>query len=107
MEFENTPKTLYFAVIFTSILSENIENYQVIAQRMLELVQKQPGFLGVESAREEIGITVSYWQSLEAILNWKSNFEHQEAQYLGKKHFYQSYQVRICKVEQAYSYQRN
>ena len=60
----------YYAVIFTSIKKENAEGYASMAERMVELAQQQPGFLGVESARQEIGITVSYWKSLEAIKQW-------------------------------------
>ncbi len=50
-----------------------------MATRMAELAAQQPGYLGMESAREGVGITVSYWESLETIRNWKQNAEHQEA----------------------------
>lgn len=55
-----TPKPPYFAVIFTSTRTEGDNGYSEMAQRMVELAQEQLGFLGVESAREEVGITVSY-----------------------------------------------
>ena len=74
---------------------------------MVELVQQQPGFLGFDSAREETGITVSYWKDEASILNWSNNIEHQEAQSLGKEKFYKSYTIRICKVERAYSFKNN
>ena len=74
---------------------------------MVELVQQQSGFLGFESAKEDIGITVSYWESLEAIQNWQKNIEHQEAQKLGKEKFYQSFKVRVAKIERAYSYEKS
>ena len=77
--------TPYYAVIFTSILNENIEGYDQMAEQMLRLVHQQPGFLGVDSARDKIGITVSYWSSLEAIDNWRKNLEHQSAKNQGKK----------------------
>ncbi len=95
----NTP---YYAVIFTSIKKENAEGYAEMAERMVELAQQQPGFLGVESARQEIGITVSYWESLEAIKQWKQNAEHLVAQQLGKTKWYDSYKVRICQVVMSY-----
>lgn len=66
---------------------------------MLELASKQPGFLGIESAREDIGITVSYWSDLESIKRWKNNIDHQEAQKLGVEKWYTSFKVRIAKVE--------
>jgi len=92
----------YNAVIFTSIKKEDAEGYASMAERMEELAQQQPGFLGIESARQEIGITVSYWESLEAIKQWKQNAEHLVAQELGKTKWYESYKVRICQVVMSY-----
>ncbi|MBK8451036.1 MAG: antibiotic biosynthesis monooxygenase [Saprospiraceae bacterium] len=66
----------YYAVIFTSVLSEDTVGYQEMSQRMLELAMQQEGYLGHETARSEIGITISYWKSLEAIKIWKQNEEH-------------------------------
>ena len=100
----NTPKAPYYAVIFTSTNTENVEDYSEMAEKMVELASKQEGFLGVESARNEVGITVSYWKDLNAIKNWKDNMEHLEAQKLGKEKFYNSYSVRIAKVEREYLY---
>lgn len=74
------------------------------ADRMVELAAGQPGFLGVESAREGIGITVSYWESLEAIRQWKANTEHLAAQKLGRKQWYTAYKTRICLVERDYGF---
>lgn len=73
-----------------------------MAERMVALASKQPGFLGVESAREDLGITVSYWESLEAIRHWKKNAEHQEAQRLGHQQWYSSFRVRVAQVEREY-----
>ena len=70
----------YYAVIFTSVQTENIEGYAEMADLMETLAKQQPGFLGIESARNEVGITVSYWQSLEGIKNWKTNLDHLTAQ---------------------------
>lgn len=69
---------------------------------MIELARLQPGFLGIESAREEIGITVSYWDSLEAIKKWKANSEHIIAQKTGRQLWYDCFKVRISKVEREY-----
>lgn len=98
----DTPPPPYYAVIFTSVRTETDAGYAATAQRMLELATDQPGYLGVESARNEIGITVSYWLDLESIRNWKAHADHQIAQELGKSTWYQSYRVRICKVEREY-----
>ena len=75
---------MYYAVIFTSTRTEVEAGYAEMAIKMVELAKAQPGFIGMESARSEIGITVSYWESLEAIRNWKANMEHLEAQEKGK-----------------------
>ena len=100
--YANTPKPPYYAVIFTSIQSDNLVGYNEMAQRMLELAAKQAGFLGVESAREALGITVSYWKDLESIKIWKENAEHLFAQKKGKEHWYSSYKTRIALVERDY-----
>ena len=95
---------MYYAVIFTSTRTELEAGYTEMAIKMLELAKAQPGFMGVESARNEIGITVSYWENLEAIKNWKANMEHLEAQEKGKTIWYKNYKVRIAKVEREYEF---
>jgi heme-degrading monooxygenase HmoA len=95
----NTPKPPYYAVIFTSLRTEGDYGYGEMAAKMVELASKQPGFLGVESAREEVGITVSYWTDLDAIKNWKKNIEHLKAQKSGREKWYASFKTRIAKVE--------
>ena len=100
----NTPKPPYYAVIFTSIRTEGDDGYGAMAERMEELASQQTGFLGVESARNEVGITVSYWQSLDDIKNWKLQSEHLIAQQLGKEKWYKSYSTRICQVEREYHF---
>lgn len=97
-----TPKVPYYAVIFTSLLSEKSDGYHQMAELMLDLAKKQDGFLGIESAREEIGITVSYWRDTESIRLWKMNVDHLAAQKTGKEKWYASYKTRICKVERDY-----
>jgi heme-degrading monooxygenase HmoA len=76
----NTPPPPYYAVIFSSTRSGNDDGYAATAGRMVELAQQQPGFLGIESAREGVGVTVSYWESEDAIRAWHANAEHQLAQ---------------------------
>jgi len=97
----------YYAVIFTSLQTETIEGYSEMAIAMENLAKQQQGYLGIESAREDIGITVSYWESLEAIKNWKSNLDHLMAQKLGRDQWYRWYKVRICKVEREYEFNKH
>jgi len=102
----NTPKPPYYAVIFTSIRTEEEERYIEMLDKMVELAQQQKGFLGMESAKNEIGITVSYWDTLEAIKNWKMNADHAEAREKGKSIWYKKFKVRISKVERDYGFEK-
>jgi heme-degrading monooxygenase HmoA len=97
-----TPRPPYYAVIFTSDRTEMKEGYEDTAARMLELASGQDGFLGIESAREQIGITVSYWRDLDSIRKWKMNTEHRLAQEKGRTEWYKNYKTRICLVERDY-----
>lgn len=99
-----TPTPPYYAVIFSSLRTGPDPAYSTMAEHMETLAREQPGFLGVESARNEIGITVSYWESLEAIRNWKQHARHLIAQRLGREQWYSAYCVRVCRVERAYSF---
>jgi heme-degrading monooxygenase HmoA len=103
--FAGTPEPPYYAVIFTSTRTEVDEGYGAMADRMVELAARQPGFLGVESTRgaEGLGITVSYWTSLEAIAAWKAQGEHRVAQSTGHRKWYAHFETRIARVERAYS----
>lgn len=101
-----TPTPPYYAVIFTSVKMENDEGYDEMAERMVELAQQQPGFLGVESARNEIGITVSYWKDLVSIKNWKENAEHTIAREKGRADWYKAFKTRIAKVERDYGFEK-
>jgi len=99
-----TPRPPYYAVIFTSIRTPGDRGYADMADRMVELASKQPGFLGVESVRDGdgVGITVSYWESTEAIAAWKAQADHLAAQQRGRRDWYQRYEVRVARVERAY-----
>ncbi len=102
-----TTKSDYYAVIFTSKKTDNETGYEEMSNNMESLAKKQTGFLGMDSARNEIGITISYWDSLKAIKDWKENLQHQSAQKIGKEIWYSEYHVRICKVEREYSFKKN
>ena len=99
-------KPPYYAVIFTSVRTEIEEGYDEMAELMVRLAQEQEGFLGSESARNQIGITVSYWKDLESIRKWKQNMDHLSAQKKGRESWYQSYTTRICLVEREYGFEK-
>ncbi|MDR3589583.1 MAG: antibiotic biosynthesis monooxygenase [Negativicutes bacterium] len=96
-----TPPPPYYAVIFTSVRTEGDNGYGKMAAEMVKLGSSQPGFLGAESVRNEegMGITVSYWESPEAIENWKNHLRHKEAQQLGRELWYDTFATRVCKVD--------
>ena len=98
-----TPEPPYYAVIFTSVRMQGDQGYAETAQQMLDLAATQPGFLGFETARQEIGISVSYWTSLEAIAAWKAHVVHRQAQGRAKD-WYASFRVRVCRVEREYGF---
>jgi len=102
--FAATPEPPYFTVIFSSLRTTVDDGYDAMADYMVELASKQPGFLGVESARDAsgFGITVSYWASQEAIAAWRAHAQHRIAQEAGRKKWYAHFETRVARVERAY-----
>ena len=98
----------YYAVIFSNQLTADVSDYSQVADRMVELAQEQDGFLGIDSARgaDGFGITVSYWRDEAAIAVWKAEGEHALAQQMGRERFYQSFELRVAKVERAYRFEK-
>ena len=103
----HTPAPPYYAVIFTTVKSENQEGYAGMNARMFELAKQQKGYLGIESAKGEIGISVTYWETLEDIARWKNHAEHQAAQRKGYETWYQAFATRVCLVERDNIFERN
>ena len=103
-----TPEPPYYAVIFTNNRTAVDEGYGDMAERMVELAAEQPGFLGVESVRggDGLGITVSYWESEEAIANWRAHAEHRLAQGQGFAKWYSEFVTRVARVERARAFRR-
>jgi heme-degrading monooxygenase HmoA len=103
----STPTPPYYAVIFTSVRTAGDHGYQEMSRRMVELASQQDGFLGVESARNEVGITVSYWRDLESIKKWKTHMEHKTAREKVRSTWYAEFKVRIAKVESDYGFEKD
>jgi heme-degrading monooxygenase HmoA len=106
-----TPKPPYYAVVFTSVRRGGPEAdaaYSRTAAEMERLAREQSGFLGIESVRDGagVGITVSYWASLEAIAVWREHGEHRLAQRSGRGEWYGAYALRVCRVERASRFER-
>jgi len=103
--FTDTPSPPYYAVIFTNQLSNDTEGYEQMGARMFELANAQPGCFGAESTRDAagVGITVSYWKDEASITEWKAQVQHLAAQRLGMERWYEHYELRVARVERAYS----
>lgn len=101
----STPAPPYYAVIFTSIRTGVDDGYGDAARRMVERAATMPGFLGVESARETVGITVSYWRSLDDIARWRDDAEHRAVRRMGRDRWYAAFTTRICRVERDYGFE--
>lgn len=106
--YATTPEPPYYAVIFSSQRTATENGYGEMADVLDRLAEKQPGFLGAEFSRDAsgFGITVSYWQDLASIANWKAQATHLQAQQLGKRDWYEGFELRIAKVERAYNFRR-
>ena len=100
----NTPKPPYYAVIFSNVRTEIDEDYNEMAEKMVNLAMLQDGYLGIESVRNGLGITISYWKDTTSILKWKQNAEHLMAQQLGKEKWYAMFKLRVAKIERDYDF---
>jgi heme-degrading monooxygenase HmoA len=105
MSFASLPAPPYYIVAFSSIRTEGDQGYAAMADAMVELASQQPGYLGVESARggDGFGITNSFWADEAALIAWKEVAKHLLTQKLGKERWYRHYELRVAKVERAYS----
>jgi heme-degrading monooxygenase HmoA len=103
--FARTPEPPHYAVILASQQSRNTEGYDAMADKMMRLASEQSGFLGIESVRDDAGtgVTISYWESEKDIANWKANSDHLRAQEMGMEKWYSHYELRITKIDRAYS----
>lgn len=106
MKFADTPEPPYYAVIFTSTQTTNLDGYAEAAAEMERLAAEQPGYLGRESARDDVGITVSYWRDDASIAAWKAHADHAAARDDGRARWYEGFTVRVAKVERAYSWSK-
>lgn len=105
-KFAKTPRPPYYAVIFTTLKSDDQEGYAEMNARMFALAQAEKGYLGIESAKGKIGISVTYWETLEDIARWKNHAEHLAAQAKGYEKWYRAFATRVCLVERDNIFER-
>ncbi|MFF1447524.1 antibiotic biosynthesis monooxygenase family protein [Streptomyces sp. NPDC058274] len=98
----------YYAVVFTSVRTEESDGYGETGERMEELVRGVPGFLGMDHARTPGGlsITVGYFKDEAALQQWRSDAEHRAAQRRGRAEWYERYTLHVAKVERSHGYER-
>jgi heme-degrading monooxygenase HmoA len=100
------PPTASYAVIFCSQRRDGDHGYGEMAEAMVELAQRQPGFIAMRSSRgaDGLGLTVSYWDSLQAIAAWRAVAEHRAARDQGRAAWYSGYELQVVKIERAYAW---
>jgi heme-degrading monooxygenase HmoA len=96
----------YYAVIFISKLADDTAGYAQTAEHMLQLAADMPGFLGFESARESVGISVSFWRDQASIRHWQQQAQHLNAQAEGRRRWYDAYELHVARVERFTAYQQ-
>ena len=92
----------YYAVIFTSLRANADPDYGMTNDQLEKMAEDIEGFLGTESARntsDGLGVSISYWQTKEAIEEWRQHTHHKMAKEKGIKDWYSAYSIRICSVE--------
>lgn len=106
--FASTPRPPYYIVAFSNQRTSGDAGYGEMADRMVELASRQPGFLGIESTRDGngFGITNSYWKDEASIAAWKADIEHLAAQARGREQWYQHFELRVGRIERAYGFDR-
>jgi len=100
-----TPEPPYYSVTFTSLKRKSCPGYEDTAVEMETLAKSMPGYLGFESCSSDVGISISYWKTLEDVKRWKYHPLHVAAQKTGKEIWYHEYKVRIAKVERDYGFE--
>ncbi len=102
-------RTGQIAVIFMSIRNDaDADGYGEAVAAMDALAATQPGYRGVDSAREAggMGITVSYWADDAAAIAWRDHPEHAAIRERGRARWYDRYSVSVARVERTYGWAR-
>lgn len=96
-------------VIFRSRLDESQRvAYEPVSDRMVKLVNQQPGFRNIKTfvAEDDERVTIGEFASLEDAMAWRALPEHREAQALGRARFYEQYELITCKPLRRIAFKR-
>ena len=84
------------------------DDYFELAAELKPLLEEQPGFIAIERFQSlndsQKYLSISSWESEEAIKNWRENIEHQQAQYAGKTSIFSKYRIRVAEVVRDYDF---
>jgi heme-degrading monooxygenase HmoA len=109
-ESEKSDSKIY-AVIFKSKRQDaNSELYYQHNDLLDEKIKSLPGYIkhsGLRHPESREGVTIAYFNSLDAIDNWRKDGEHMDAKKLAKSEFYENYFVEVTEVLDAYGWDGN
>ena len=82
----------------------DLEEYGARNERMYELVQQIPGFLGIKGYVSEDGdrVSIARFESEDVLNQWRFQPDHVETQRLARERYYESYWVQVCKTIRDY-----
>ena len=84
------------------------DRYFELAAQLREELVKQPGFVQVERFQSLVDegkiLSLSSWESVEAIAGWRNHAEHMVVQEEGKARIFESYRLRVAKVVRDYGF---
>lgn len=97
---------LYYTVAFSSWRREDDSDYDDMSSEMETLALQSPGCHDLKSMRDSRGLSIthSFWKDEESIRRWKNNVRHLEAQRKGRALWYESYRIRVARVERDYRF---
>jgi heme-degrading monooxygenase HmoA len=101
------PPGTCFAV-FASVRTETDNGYYETNDTLFAYLNAMPGFVGYESARgsDRLGITVAYFDSEEAIREFRGYEPHRDAQKRGREEWYETYSIHVGQVSRSYGFPR-
>jgi heme-degrading monooxygenase HmoA len=88
---------MVLTVFRSRLRPENAEDFQMLADKMLELAQSMPGFISYKRYLNEDGerCSIVEFETPEQLLAWREHPMHREAQRMGRERYYQEYSLHV------------
>ena len=84
------------------------DRYFELAAQLRETLHQQPGFVHVERFQSLVDegkiLSISCWETQDAILNWRQHAKHMVVQAEGKERVFASYRLRVAEVTRDYNF---